>query len=197
MTLTPLHNLLVTQHGLRHPHPVLRQMVRYVARGGFWTVDRLAQHLTAFSPPRPSSLIELVRVEDGNCYVHNGHHRCAATWLGGRTYLRSDEYQLHERTYSWYMEANPECGYFLTFDPRLHVRNADFLSLQREAQRRFQVDRVAGERWRRMNVDSYRRRRVLQTVPEFAQSVSRHAFDAFPEGKAPISSARPKCMAAL
>jgi hypothetical protein len=168
-----LKNLCVTQDGLRHPQAVLQQMTRHVAEGGFWTADHLERHPAALALPGPPPLIELVRVEDGTLFVHNGHHRCTSVWLAGRPYLRADEYRLTERTYAWYVESNPDAGYFLAFDPRIHVRSADFLSLQQEVQACFLAGRAAGEQWRMANKAGYLRRRVLTTVPEFARAASR------------------------
>jgi hypothetical protein len=172
MNMILLKDLWVTQHGLRYSKAVLQLMTRHVAEGGFWTADQIARHHAALALPEPPQLIELVRVEDGNSFVHDGHHRCTSVWLAGRPYLRADEYHLTERTYAWYLESNPDAGYFLTFDPRIHVRSADFLSFQREAQARFQSDRSTGEKWRSANEAGYLRRRVLTTVPQFARATA-------------------------
>lgn len=170
-----LKDLAVTQDGLRHSRDSLRAMVRFVAEGGFWTADELAKHHAAFSLPGPPELIELVSVEDGRCYVHNGHHRAVATWLGGRFHLRENEYQLLDRTYEWFLESNPETGYFLTFDPRIHVRRAEFRTVQREVRSRFEADPVAAETWRAENTDRYRCGRAIRTVPALAWEISRCA----------------------
>lgn len=175
MTTILLKDLAVTQDGLRHSRDSLRCMVRFVAEGGCWTADQLAKHHAAFSLPGTPEPIELVRVEDGQCYVHNGHHRCVATWLGGRFHLRKDEYRLRDRTYDWFLESNPETGYFLTFDPRIHVRRADFIAVQREARVRFQVDPATAESWRAENTDRYRCGRAIRTVPALAWAISRCA----------------------
>jgi hypothetical protein len=176
MNVILLQDLLVTQYGLRHSHDVLQQMVRHVAKGGFWTADRLEECETTLSLPGQFRPIEISLMEDGTRYLHDGHHRCVSTWLGGRTYLRADEYVLNERTYRWYVKSNPESGYYLAFDPRIHVRSADFLSFQREAQARFQTNPLAGENWRRANEAGYLRRRVLKTVPDLARAICLHVL---------------------
>ncbi len=170
-----LKDLAVTQDGLRHSRDILRCMARFVADGGCWTADELAKHHSAFCLPGAPELIELVRVEDGQCYVHNGHHRCAATWLGGRFHLREGEYRLFDRTYDWFLQSNPDAGYFLTFDPRIHVRRAEFRSVQREVRARFEADPLAAETWRAENTDRYRCGRAIRTVPALAWEISRCA----------------------
>ncbi|MDE2508633.1 MAG: hypothetical protein KGM43_15590 [Planctomycetota bacterium] len=170
-----LKDLAVTQDDLRHSRDSLRGMVRFVAGGGFWTADQLAKHHAAFSLPGTPELIDLVRVEDGQCYVHNGHHRCVATWLGGRFHLREGEYRLFDRTYDWFLESNPDAGYFLTFDPRVHVRRAEFRSVQQELRERFEANPLAAEAWRAENTDRYRCGRAIRTVPALAWAISRRA----------------------
>lgn len=170
-TVMDLRKIFVTQDGLRHRPGAFWKMVQFVADGGFWTEAQHAIYSAARSITHCFQPIELVLTEDGNCYLHDGHHRCAATWLGGRAYLYPDEYRLHRRTYAWYQEVNPDAGYFLAFDPRTQVRNADLRPAQREAHTQFRVSSAAFEAWRTTRADSYRRRRVHRTVPDFASAL--------------------------
>lgn len=80
-----LKNLHVMQNDLRHWQS-LPTMVGHVNVDGFWTqaarIQFASDNLLKVSPS-----IQLVRFEDGEVYIHDGHHRCASTKRWVTTFL--------------------------------------------------------------------------------------------------------------
>jgi hypothetical protein len=165
-----LADLWAMQEDLRHWNH-LGDMVEYVKRGEFWTPEYLKQYSEAKGLPRVSPLIALSRFEDGVTYIHDGHHRSVATWLGGREYLREDEYHLTEWKYSQYLEIAPENGWYTPFDPIRHVRTADFAAFKQEARDRFQANEEEARQWVLENVERFRRPRNVCRLPDMAAEV--------------------------
>lgn len=164
-----LEKLLVTQDGLRHWASV-QEMADYVRSGGFWTADYLAKFSRQYKLSRTSPVIALSRFEDGLVYVHDGHHRCVATYLGGRNYLREDEYGLTDWLYSQYTETNHRNGWYTPFDPRTHLRTANFANFKRQARRLYTADPVHAEEWVRENASLYLSAgRAVTTVADLAR----------------------------
>lgn len=165
--MLPLEDLVVMQDDLRHwDH--MGDMIQYVRHGGFWTAEYLKNYSAAMKLPRVSPLIAVSRFEDGKSYIHDGHHRSIATFLGGRDYLREDEYHLTEWAYSKYLEIAPENGWYTPFDPRLHVRTADFADFKHEARDRFQKDHQTALQWVLDNVNRFRTERRLWSLADMA-----------------------------
>lgn len=73
-----------------------------------------------------SKPIDLSRFEDGQIYVHNGHHRVVACLMGERLELADDEYKITEWKYARYLEINFEVHFVTPFDPLTEVRKANF-----------------------------------------------------------------------
>lgn len=77
---------------------------------------------------KPSLIKISIFSEDdpGKYYIHDGHHRCCAILIAGRTYLREDEYTITDwKVYSKYLEINFEKGWITPFHPKFEVRVAN------------------------------------------------------------------------
>lgn len=166
----PLSDLLVMQSDLRHWDD-LKSMIAYVQKGGFWTPEYLSEYAKEKGLDRISPIIALSRFEDGSIFLHDGHHRCVATWLGGRDYLRSDEYTRSDWTYDDYLEIAPHNGWYTPFDPRTHVRTADFGAFKKEARIRFNQDPMEAVDWLYEHMGDFRTPRTLSYLPELAANI--------------------------
>ncbi len=160
-----IKDLWVTQNALRD-YCQLKQMVDFVISGGFWTQDVINK----FSN-KQVLLIQISEFEDGVQYVHDGHHRVIATLLGGRDYLRQDEYEVKTYTYERYMTAKPHINYFTPFDPRIHVRKADLFEFKLAAKKVYQTKPDQFDIWIQNNVDKFREMRYDKTTLDFLEKV--------------------------
>jgi hypothetical protein len=122
-----IDDITITQNGIRNPDQ-LSKMVEFVRSGGFFNLEALQLHR-----PDARKIIQLPQFPDGKIYLHDGHHRTASIWLGGRNYLREDEYRLYNETYERYMELNPSEDWYTPFDPRTEVRLPDFFQFKNVA----------------------------------------------------------------
>lgn len=102
--------LIPTQAGLRN----LTKLVG---------MAELVRNGHVFNDGRP---IDLSRFEDGQIYVHNGHHRVVACLMGERLELEDDEYKITDWKYAKYLEVNFDAHFVTPFDPLTEVRKADF-----------------------------------------------------------------------
>ena len=75
---------------------------------------------------------QVVRFEDGEIFLRDGHHRCVASLAAGRTELMPTEYELEEWEYSAWAAPNFETGFITPYDPRTAIRLHD-LTDHREA----------------------------------------------------------------
>ena len=89
---------------------------------------RMRTHTTL----RSYILSAIARFPDDRMMIRDGHHRCLATYIGGRTYLRHDEYSVETYTYEMYAEINFEAGFVTPFDPHTEVRVPDFTAFRQE-----------------------------------------------------------------
>ena len=158
-----LENLIVTQIGNRHCKQ-LKEMANYVKNGGRWTKDYMTEFAKKHNLPYTSSLIQISRFEDGQEFIHDGHHRSITTKLGGRDFLYPEEYEVKEWTYDSYIEINHENGWYTPFDPRIHVRKADFLEFKKMARNKFLTEPDKAAQWILNNVDLFRRERTVWTI---------------------------------
>ena len=96
-----LKDLIVTQQQLRNPDQ-LPKMVELVRKGNFFSKNMLLD--------KSDRLIEIAQIirNPSDCvfYIHNGHHRCVAAYLGGRDSLREDEYYVKQWNYDDYKSIN-------------------------------------------------------------------------------------------
>jgi hypothetical protein len=105
-----IDSLIPTQAGLRNLEKMV-SMADAVRDGKF------------FNDSKP---IDLSRFEDGQIYVHNGHHRVVACLMGERVELIEDEYRITEWKYARYLEINFDVHFVTPFDPVTEVRKANF-----------------------------------------------------------------------
>lgn len=116
-----LKDLSVTQNGFRDAGQI-NDMIDFVAKEGFFNHAALIM----YSEGKDTRKIAITRFEDGRLFIHDGHHRVAAIYLGGRKYLSPEEFKITDRKYSDYMEINLAVGWVTPLDPRTHVRIADY-----------------------------------------------------------------------
>lgn len=116
-----INELTVTQEGFRNEDQIT-SMVDFVAKGGVFNSMRLYEH----SNGKDTRKINLVRFEDGRLYIHDGHHRVAAVYLGNRDILFDEEYEITSWTYAQYIEIKFEKRWITPFDPRSEVRVCDY-----------------------------------------------------------------------
>lgn len=167
----PLKDLLVLQADLRHWTDI-DSMIEYVQNGGFWTKEYLEEYSLLKKLPRVSPIIAISSFEDGAKFVHDGHHRCVATWLGGRDYLRSDEFIVSDWKYDEYLEIAPHNNWYTPFNPKTHVRTADFAEFKTQAKIRFKADPKEAVDWLYENLDEFRTLRTIDSVPDLAKLFS-------------------------
>lgn len=118
-------DLKLTQDGLRIQD--LSEMVEFVKSGGLYTKDVLNQ----YNKTSDSNLIIINRFEDGQLYLHDGHHRVASIYFAGnRNFLFETEVEYWDYSYSRYMNPNFSNGWYTPFDPRTHVRVPDFFNFK-------------------------------------------------------------------
>jgi|SRR5947209_10737360 len=172
----PLDRLIVSQHGLRCPDAELRGMIEFVAGGGVWTEAALRAHAARhrLSPPSP---IRLSQFPDA-LVVHDGHHRLVATHLAGRAFLDPAEYGVTRWTYEQYLEVNFACGWVTPFNPRTHVRIADFAAWKRHVLEVARADPARALELIRREPGAYREARRYAAVADLA----RECFGGTPSG---------------
>ena len=103
--------------------------------------------------------------------IRDGHHRCLATYLGGRAYLRHDEYRIEVYTYEMYAEINFVAGFVTPFDPRTEVRIPDFGSFREEALHLYARSPEAAVKFIRQNKVRYARSRKYYSLSQMAAQV--------------------------
>jgi len=167
-----LNELIVMQDDLRH-WDTIKEMVAFVKGGGFWTQEYLEKYSKKKKLPRTSPLIAITQFEDGLRFLHDGHHRCVATWLGGREILIPDEYQVSSWVYDDYLEIAPQNNWYTPFNPKTHVRTADFGRFKVEAKERFQQDQKEAVDWLYDHLDDFRTVRTIKSVPELAAIINK------------------------
>lgn len=159
-----INELTITQNGFRNGDQI-RAMVAFVADGGVFEYSALKTY-SAGQDTRP---INIVRFEDGRLYIHDGHHRIAAIYLGGRTYLHDSEYVITDWKYSDYTVINFEVKWVTPYDPRSEVRISDYWDFK---QRAFDYLRDSEATVRIYIIDSYNsgvytRPRTALTIQDF------------------------------
>jgi hypothetical protein len=104
-----LETLLINQESIRREDQIAG-MIDYVKSYGTWSRESLKDHAES-AGHKHHSLIYIAKFPDGVEMIHDGHHRLIATWLAGRTFLHSDEYERHPWTYEAYNTINWEYKY--------------------------------------------------------------------------------------
>lgn len=131
MNTLPVSILSVTQSDLRHKD-ALEFMISHVRSGGFWNHESLKKYSQKHNV-KISPLIQITKFEDGRLFIHDGHHRLVSIVLGARNYLREDEFVINNWRYEQYMGINPVNTWVTAFDPRTHLRLADFYDFKKLA----------------------------------------------------------------
>lgn len=158
-----IKNLWVTQNRLRD-YCQLPAMIDFVSSGGFWTQEVI----DTFNKSKNNLLIHIAQFEDGRRYIHDGHHRCTATLLGGREELREDEYFVKQYTYERYMTPKYDIGYYIPFDPRYQVRSPDFFKFKEKCAWIHYYAPYMLERWLDIELDNWIEERYIRTVEDLA-----------------------------
>lgn len=167
-----LKNLIVTHNELRHKES-LNEMSNFVASGKIY--DKI--HLENFSKiknfSKPSPVIQITQFEDGQLFVHDGHHRIVSCFLGGRFFLADQEYEITRWNYKEYMEISYDQEWYTPFDPRTHVRVPDFNSFKK----RIKDKLLSGESmnqitdWINDNKHLYCCKRLVFSVKDLVDSI--------------------------
>lgn len=158
-----IDELTVMQNDLRHTSQI-EKMIQYVKDGGFWTQEALREFATQNKLARVCPVIEIVKFPDSRLMIHDGHHRAVATYLGGRDYLRSDEFALKLWTYEDYLDISFKNRWVTPFDPRLEIRVADFLDFKKKALELAATDEEEAKRYILANRSVYTLPRTVSGV---------------------------------
>lgn len=131
-----IKDLKFTQLGLRQ-YDQLDQMVSFVKSGGIYTQAELDK----FTGIQSTNLIGISRFEDGELYVHDGHHRVVSILLSGvRDYLYPEEYIITDYTYFQYNRPNFKNNWYTPFDPKTQLRIADFFKYREKIKNLTAID---------------------------------------------------------
>jgi hypothetical protein len=116
--------------------------------------------------------IDLNIFEDGEIYIHNGHHRAVSLWVAERGYLSVDEFRYTEYTYKEYDEINWDGWYITPFNVKTDVRLSDFKEFRYKVMRLYwsQSPKHA-EHYIRTNKLRYSAPRMLRTLTELVDKV--------------------------
>lgn len=117
LSLNEILNLIPTHNRLRDPKSVLF-FKNYLEQGQIFRCQK-----------KP---ITLVRFEDDNLFIRDGHRRLSATVLAEADLL-DVEYKIETSTYERYNSSHYETGWFTPFDVRTHCRLPDFFAYKDEA----------------------------------------------------------------
>lgn len=160
----PLEKLLVMQPHLRDYSQIPR-MVEYVKNGGFWTVDALADFAKKHGI-KTSPICEIASFPNDVWMVHDGHHRLVSIFLGGRNYLREDEFFVKKWEYEKYLEINFSNKWVTPFHPLYEIRFADIKEFKKEAMDLFAKDEQKAIDFIKASKNSYAVKRELHTIEE-------------------------------
>lgn len=144
-------------------------MIEFVAAGGFFTETAILEFAQKNTLSRSlgtkPKLINIPVFEDGKKFIHDGHHRTAAIFLGGRDYLSEDEYKISNMLYSQYDEINPVVGFVTPFNPIAEIRKDDFGDFKNTAMKLF-ADGRADEA-----ITYIRRNKRMYAVPRIVSGI--------------------------
>lgn len=160
-----LKDLNVMQEGLRHWDDI-EDMSFFISNGGKWTKDFLESYSSKKQLKNPS-LIVLSVFEDGKKYIHDGLHRCVATYLGGRDFLFPEEYMVKEWKYEDYTAFAPDNEWYTPFDPRTHLRIANLTEFKENVKKLCEKSHEYALEWVNLNSFAYKHLRQFSTLEEF------------------------------
>lgn len=168
-------NLIIMQEVLSEVDQ-LKEMVKFVAGGGFFTKIALEQY-SGYNKTRDNfsktRLISITKFEDGGLFIHDGHHRIGAILMAGRDFLRKDEYTVNEMQYAQYDEINPSVGFVTPFVPTEEIRLSNFSEFKDIAIELFEKDESnKAVFFIRNNRHSYCRPREMVYVKDLIKGIS-------------------------
>lgn len=160
-----LKTLNVMQEDLRHWNDIF-DMSYFVSNGGIWNKNTL-ENYSLKNTLENYSLIVISVFEDGQKYIHDGLHRCVATYLGGRDFLYPEEYKIKEWKYKDYTDFAPENEWYTPFDPRTHLRIANLKEFKEKVKELCEKDKKKALEWIESNSLLYKHLRKFLTLEEF------------------------------
>jgi hypothetical protein len=169
-----LDTLGIMHDEIRHRYQVVK-MSWLVRDGLFWTRDVLCAHADKYHTLVPR-LIAIARFPDGRMMIRDGHHRCLATYIGGRASLRHDEYIVETYTYEMYAEINFEVGFVTPFDPRTEVRVPDFTAFRQEVFQLYARNPEEAVAFIRQNKSRYARPHTRSNLAQLAEHLRQSAI---------------------
>jgi len=167
--LLNLDQLYVSQEQVREKKALIG-MIRFVKSGLLWTKEQLASyHFEEKTHIAGGDLIAISRFPDGFMLVHDGHHRCVATYLASRNELHNEEYAIKDWRYEDYTVIEFKNCWVTPFDPRIECRLANFWPFKQKV---LQIYKDEGEEkaiwWIKNNKEQYCHQRTINTVPDLA-----------------------------
>jgi hypothetical protein len=124
-----LATLQITQHGLRNTNQ-LKNMVEFVKRHGYFDQNAMSAFHVCDGRPDVPSLIHIADIK-GQLFIHDGHHRAMAAYLGGRHHIFDKEFCIFEYSWEDYLKPNLDKQWHTPFDPRTEVRLTDMSRYRR------------------------------------------------------------------
>lgn len=169
-----IDKLIVTQNGLRNEKQ-LNSMHTFLTGGKRFLLENL-------KPPGP--LIQIAMFEDGKMYIADGHHRTIAIVLSGRDYLDEGEYEIQQWTYRQWGEVNFQCGWVTPYDPRTHVRVADYSRYKDNIRQHLHIGIDATLLYIKTNKDRYAKPREITTIQDMMDDlgIDKSRVDSFSYG---------------
>lgn len=165
--MIPLDTLIPMQDVLRE-NKQIPGMIQFIQEGNFWTEELVKAHADLVG--KRYGIIYIARFPDGKLMIHDGHHRCAATYLGNRHFLRDDECQVVDWTYEDYDAVWWDRGYVTPFDPKTEVRLSDFMAFKAKALEYALHDKQKALDYIYANKHLYARPRQINTLAELAET---------------------------
>lgn len=171
-----LFNVGITQHDIRNVEQI-PAMIEHVSHGGYFNDETLAAYANEHGI-RKAPVIDISKFDDGYLAIHNGHHRAVAIWLGGRDYLREDEYRISKWTHDEYDDIvfNNEdgnwVGWLTPFDVHNEVRIAELADYKQKVQKVFDKHgESAAKDWIRNNKHEYLVKKHIDSVPDMSREL--------------------------
>lgn len=161
-----IRELVVTQNRLRNTDQIAA-MVEFVRQGGRFTSDAMLASAIQ-SGSRASGPIAISQIGRTR-FVHDGHHRLVAIFLGGRDYVCHEEFTTTKRAWADYWVANPPSGWLTPFDPGDECRLPEFGAVKLSALAAYN-DGVLDE-FLAANRHRYVEPREIETIAQLAEAV--------------------------
>lgn len=165
-----LSDLNVSQNGLRNVSQI-GAMIWFVKKNGFFTMEEIHRAAPGPSYNSDTKLIQITRFEDGALYIQDGHHRITSIFLGGRDYLRDDEYEITDWKYEDYMTINFKMKWVTPYDPRKEIRMADYQYFKSRVFDRYVVSEEDAVKYILSIPWCYKTPRNISSIESFAEKI--------------------------